>query len=210
VKELETAQNKIAKICDALRRETLEPAEKEAEKIVAYAQEEAKQIISDAKEEAASIKEEAKRAMQKERSVFQSALEQAGKQTLETLRQRIEKEFFNRALFDLLTKETNKPEVVSGLIESVIQAIEKEGVTQDISCVVSKDVSLSDVNAILGQRFLERLQKESVSLGDFDGGIKVKLHDKRITIDLSASALLTLFATHVARKEFRKLLFASV
>ena len=49
MKELETGKNKIQKICDVLRNETLDPAKQEAREIIENAHIQAAKIIEDAK-----------------------------------------------------------------------------------------------------------------------------------------------------------------
>ena len=48
MKGLESGKDKVKKICDALRRETLEPAERQAADIIEKAQREADEILADA------------------------------------------------------------------------------------------------------------------------------------------------------------------
>ena len=52
VKGLETGKDKIQKICDALRKETLEPAKQEAREIVENAHLAASEIVREAKKKA--------------------------------------------------------------------------------------------------------------------------------------------------------------
>lgn len=52
MKGTEPGKDKVKKICDILRRETLEPAENEAKQIIDSAKEQAKQMISAAHKEA--------------------------------------------------------------------------------------------------------------------------------------------------------------
>ena len=56
---------------------------------------------------------------------------------------------------------------------------------------------------------VQALKERSVVLSDLAGGIQLKLHDKKMTIDLSDEALKELLATYIARKDFRKLLFGA-
>jgi V/A-type H+-transporting ATPase subunit E len=90
----------------------------------------------------------------------------------------------------------------------MIQAIEKDGISTDFSALIPKVASVQELNALLGKSVLERLKEGSVVVGDFAGGAKLKLHDKKMTIDISDSALKELFSRYL-RKDFRKLLFGS-
>src|SRR3990170_4430527 len=95
---LEKGDEKIQKICDALRKGTLEPAQKEAERILKEAKAKAEQIIKEGHQEANRHLEEARAEIEKERNVFHSSLEQAGRQALEQLRQAIEYDLFSQEL----------------------------------------------------------------------------------------------------------------
>ena len=90
MKTLDKGQDKIQKICNVLRQETIEPAQKQAETIVAEAKERAHKIQVEAEKEAEKLHEDARAAIEKEKNVFDSSLSQAVKQSLETLRQEVE------------------------------------------------------------------------------------------------------------------------
>ena len=138
--------------------------------------------------------------------LFRSSLEQASKQSLEELKQNIESKLFNSELDRLLSKELSNPQVISQLISSMIQAIQKEGLSTDFSALIPKVASAQELNALLGKGILEKLKEGSVTVGDFAGGARLKLHDRKMTIDMSEAALKELFSQYL-RKDFRKLLF---
>ncbi len=205
-KTLEKGEDKIRKICLALKNETLEPAKEEAERIVVEAKKHAERILSEAKMEADKLIVLAKQTMEQERKVFHSSLEQASRQAQEELRQAIETELFDVELQKLVEKSTKDPQIIADLIKAIVHAIEKEGITANLSALVPKKLSTDQVNALLGKEILNRLKSGSVALDTFSGGVKVKLHDQRMTIDVSDTALLELLSNYV-RKDFRKLLF---
>lgn len=205
-KTLEKGEEKIQKICDALRREALEPSKEEAQSIIEDAKTRAKEIIKEAHEQADKVIENAKEAIERERNVFHSSLEQAGKQALEELRQSIEHKLFNDELQQILEGSTTDPKVVSKLIASLVQAIDKEGISTELSAIIPHTVSTKEVNNLIGTEILEKLKEKSVTIGEFGGGAQVKLHDKKMTIDITVDALMELLSNYV-RKDFRKLLF---
>ncbi|MBA3957627.1 MAG: V-type ATP synthase subunit E [Parachlamydiaceae bacterium] len=206
-KTLETEDEKIQKICNLLKIETIEPAQKEAEKIIAAANQRAEQIILDAERQKEKLIEEAKRTIEQKHNVFQSSLEQAAKQSLESLRQSIEGQLFNTEMNRLVTNHTSNPNVIAELIQALIKAIEKDGLAVDLSVFIPNSVSTKEVNQLLGTTILSKLQDNSVALGDFSGGVKVKLNDKQLTLVITDSEIATLLSKYV-RKDFRKLLFA--
>lgn len=208
MKTLEKGQEKIQKICDELRKDTLEPAKKDAEKIVEAAHARAQEIIRSAEKEAEKLIQDANRKIEQEKNVFHASLSQGVKQSLESLRQDIEKHLFNDQLASLVKEGTANPQLIAKVIEAVVKAVEKEGISTDLSAIISKNVSERDVNQYLVESVLKKLREKSVQIGHFDGGAQVRLHDKRITIDMTDSALKELLSRYV-RKDFRKLIFAS-
>ena len=207
MKGLETGKDKVKKICEVLKKETLEPAKREAEEILQKAHEQAQKIVSEAQAKAQEIEKEAKMDIERQRNVFQSSLNQACKQSLEFLKQEIESNLFNKSLSQVITKHTQDPKVLAELITAVVKAIEKDGLNSDISAYISASVPVSSVNAVLIKDILDRLKEHSVVVGNLQGGACVKLHKENITLDVSDAAIKDLVANYI-RKDFRKMLFA--
>lgn len=207
MKTLEKGQEKIQKICDVLREETLEPAKKQGQEIIRDAQKQAKQIIEEAQKAAEKLHLEAKAAIEQEKVAFQSTLAQASKQSLEALRQGVERLFFNDHLGALIDKGSGDPQLIANLINAIVKAIEKGGLTTDLTVLIAKDVDPRKVNEALLADVVKQLRNGGVQLGEFAGGVQVKLKDKQMTIDISESALKDLLSSYVIRKDFRKLLF---
>lgn len=205
-KTLEKGEEKIQKICDALRKETLEPAKEEASVIIAEAKVRAEQIIKDAHEQADKHFEDAKTNIEKERNVFHSSLEQAGKQALEKLKQTIESDLFSNELQKVVEENAADPKVIAKFIDCIVNAIEKEGVATELSAIIPQSISSKEVNRLLGERILKRLKEKEVLLGQFAGGAQVKLIDRKMTIDITEKSLIELLSSYV-RKDFRNLLF---
>lgn len=208
MRTLESGGEKIQKICDALRHKTLEPAQKEAQQIIAEAKARGEQIILDAQKHAEQMHQEARRTIEQERNVFQSSLSQAGKQALESLRQAIEHKLFNQELHELMVKQTTQPNVIVSLIKAVVQALEKDGLAANIEAYIPANVSVKEVNQLLGAEILNKLKDKSVLIGDHAGGAKIRLENKRLLFDISNAELEDMLKQYV-RKDFRKLLFAS-
>ncbi len=206
MKATETGKDKVRKICDVLKKETLEPALKEAEEIVVAAKGQAEQIIAAAKRQATALKEEAGREIERQKNVFHSSLSQACKQALEALKQDIEQKLFNKQLAALIRKETQNPHVLGELITAVVKGIEKEGIDVVLSAYIPAVIPARSVNALLIREILEKLREKGVLIGPITGGIEVKLHKENITIDLSDKALEGFVAQYI-RKDFREMLF---
>lgn len=206
MKELETGKDKIKKICDILKLETLEPAKKEAEKIVYAAEEQARTILKKAELEAAEIIKNAQTKNSLEKSLLEKQIIQALGQAKETLRQEIQNSLFNEGLVDWLDKTSSDSGLTAHIITALVQAVEKEGLSADFSAVVGKTTSVAQLNAALLKDVLGKLQGQTVVVGDFIGGAQLKLHDKNLTLDMSDRALKELLGS-LMRKEFRDLLF---
>lgn len=191
---LETGQDKIQKISDLLRKETLEPAEEEATRILNEARAEAHRVIEKAEKEADALESATKERIAKERAVFRSSMEQGARQAVEMLRQEIETRLFDEELGKAIAGASSDPKVIEKLIEALASTVEREGL--DATIVVGKDVVdlLSDRTRAL------------VEPGLFVGGVQLQLKEQQITVDVSDQALREMIARYV-RKDFRKLLF---
>jgi V/A-type H+-transporting ATPase subunit E len=208
MKTFDKGQDKIQKISDELRKETLEPAKKQAATIVEEARKKAEDIIADGYKQVEKFLGDARTTVEQERNVFQSSLVQASRQSIETLRQNIENRLFNQQLDKVLEKHVVDPKVISNLINAIVEAVQKQGISANFSAIIPGVVSEEDINILLLDGVLKSLKEKSVVLGDISGGVQVKLHDKRLTVDISEKAIKELLAQHI-RKGFRTLLFES-
>jgi len=208
LKGIDTGKDKVKKICDVLKRETLEPAKKEAEAIIDAAAVKAEAIIREAKKDAEKTLQDARKEIEKERNVFQSSLNQACKQALEVLKQEIESKLFNPELSKMLHQPLAEPGILADLIKAVVGAIEKEGTNADLSAFIPQAVAPETVNRLLTQNILQKLKGQSVQAGPLKGGIAVKMDKENITIDVSEEALKELVSDYI-RKDFRETLFRS-
>lgn len=208
MRNLETGKDKVKKICDLLKRETLEPAQLEAQEILDTARRRAESIIAEAHHKAEEMHQLAHQEIQQQRAVFQASLAQACRQALDSLKDKIEKKLFNPELVNFLSKPLHESKVVAKLIEVVVQAIEKEGIDAHLSASISSAISAREVNTILAAKILERLKEKSVLLSSIGGGVEIKIIDQNMTIDLSDAAFRELVAGYI-RKDFRELLFNS-
>lgn len=206
MEKFEKGTDKIQKICDTLRKETLEPAKQEAQSIVAEAHAKAARIVKEAEHEAKALHEHARKSIEQERNVFQSSLEQAARQSLEALRQAVEHELFNKELEKVIERQTADPAIIAKVINAIVEALQKDGLSADLSAVIPKHVSTEQVNALLLQNVISKLREKGVALGDFTGGAEVKVHGKRLTIDITDKTLKEILAEY-ARKDFRQLIF---
>lgn len=208
MKGLDTGKEKVKKICDVLRRETLEPAEQESKKIVQQAQMRAEEIVKEARAEAEKLKADALKEIEKEKTVFVSSLQQAGKQVLDSLRESIEKKLLNPEIAELLLRPLQDPKVIVNLIQALVGALEKEGTAANLDVLVPRVISPQAINECLMQNVLSKLKNNSVSIGQMTGGIQVKMLNDNISIDITDAALKEWISTYI-RQDFRKILFGA-
>ena len=195
MKSLEKGQDKIQEICQILRQDTLEPAKREAEEIINAAKQRATEIIALAEKDIEKMKGEAHTAIEQERNVFNSSLEQASRQGLESFRQVIENQLFDKELGSYLETATSDPKVIAQLINTIVQALEKQGLDADLTALIPKNVPAAEVNKLLSAGIAKKLREGGVVLGQFGGGTQIKLHGKKITIDVTDDALKELLLT---------------
>lgn len=203
---LDTGQDKIEKIADLLRRQTLEPAEREAQGLVEAARQEAEQLMEAAREEAQELLKAARAERERERRVFEASLSQASQQAQELLRQSIEHELLWGALDLEVSSQSAQPQLVARLIEAIIGAVDREGLNAEVTAIIPNSLKPQDLIALLTQRIRERLQKGAIEIGDFAGGVQVRLHGQRLVIDITDGALISLLKRFI-RKDSRKLFF---
>ncbi|MBN1915014.1 MAG: V-type ATP synthase subunit E [Parachlamydiales bacterium] len=199
-------KDKIQKICDLIRNETVDPAKQQAKEILENAQLQKDKIIEDAKKEAQKIIQEAKVVMEKHKNVVETSLHLACQQVLGDLKQKIMNRFLNENILEVLQPELSKVNIVAKLINGVVEAIEKEGLDTDINIYISRTVSQKEVQQLLVQNVLARLQQGKILIGDFVSGVKVQLIENKVTIDISDEALQEMITQYI-RKDFQELIF---
>jgi len=206
MKNLEKGQDKIQKICDSIRKETLEPLKQEARSILEHAHAQAAEIVKQARAEAEKARAQAAQEIEEKQRLFHASLQLASRQGIEMLKQRIEQHLFNPELAQLVAKETAKPELIARLVEGFVKSLEVKGVDEDFEVVIPKEITPRMVNGLLAHKILERLKNHSVDVGDFHGGVKIKLQGQHVVIDISDAALKDLLALYI-RRDFRDLMF---
>ncbi len=206
MRSLEKSQEKMQKICDQIRKDTIEPAKQEAEEMLASARKRAEELIRAGEHQAEKLLELAKKQIAQEQAVFRSSLEQAAKQAVEALRQEVEEKFFSEEISSLLNSRLADPHVIADLINGLVRAIEKEGLSTDFSVVIPKIVSADDISPLLLESVAKRLKESPLQIGSFQGGVQVKLRDKKMILDVSDTVLKGVLSDYV-RADFRHLIF---
>lgn len=206
MKTLENENEKVNRICEHLRKEALEPAEKQAAEILQEANIQADEIVKRAEKRADEILAHAKAEVLREKQVFQSSLAQGAKQSLEMLRQEIVQNLFNPQLESLIVKQTTNPDVVARIIDALLQGIKTSGIAGNTKAYIPNDVSVDEVNHLLLSEVVKTLDGQSVEIGNFKGGAQVKLMDKNIVLEMTDQALKELLSEFI-RADLRKYIF---
>lgn len=206
MKQLDSDQDKIQQICDILRKDTLDPAERRAAEIIEEAKAEAARIMLEAEKEAERIVQKAQAESDQQRKVFESSMLQAGKQGVEMLRQQIQETLFAPELEKLVADQSQDPKLIGQIIDAIVKVIEKEGLDSDLIAYVPKNITPKEIITLLVSSVAKKLTAEGVAVGSFRGGAKVRLSNRKMTVDMSDDALRELLAAFI-RKDFRKWVF---
>ena len=207
MKGLETGKDKIQKICDALRKETLEPARQEAAEILENAHLKASDILKDSEKRAEALRVSLEKELDHKKKVFEASLAMACRQGIESLKQKIEEALFRKPLAELVAQEMGRPELIAEIIQSLLRTIEEKGLEGDVSFSLPRGVAPRQINSLLMARTLERLQAHTIALEGFSGGVAIHLKESRVTIDLSDAVVRELIAGFI-RRDFRELVFS--
>ncbi len=208
MKGLETGSDKVSKICKILKEETLEPARKEAEDLIEAARKQAEEIITYARDTSEKILTQAKAEIDKQKTIFQASLFQACRQTLDSIKEKIERKLVNPELGKLVAQSMQNPKGLSQLITAVVEAVQKDGLEANLSVYIPSAVPIKEVNQLLAAGIIQHLREKSVLLSSIGGGVEVKLLKENITIDLSDTALKEIIAEYI-RKDFRDYIFGA-
>ena len=201
-----TGEEKIQKICDALKKQTIEPAKANAQEILENAKLEAKNILEQANKEAKQILIHASEDIENKNIQALSSLKLSYKKVIDQLKQEIENNFFVNNLKVLVEKKASNTSYIATCINTVLKAIEKEGIDTNIEIYLPTGVSKEDIKKELLSDVLEKLKDDKFISGDFSGGAKIKLLDQKITLDISDTELTSLISNYI-RKDFRETIF---
>ncbi|MEX0961577.1 MAG: V-type ATP synthase subunit E [Simkaniaceae bacterium] len=202
--ELETSQDKVKKICDVLRKETLDPARKEAQKILDDAEKQKQEILIKAKEESGLLLQQAQKKIEEERGIFEASLHMAGKQVVLSLKQEIEERLFNPILKKKVEEAASRPELIAEIIQALIKGIEKEGIFSKLSLELPDSINPEVINTQLAQEVIESLKE--VSLTSIKGGAKVRIIDQNLSLEMDSEALTDLLKNYIA-EDLQKFLY---
>jgi len=207
MKHLETGSDKIKKICDTLRHETLEPAKQQARLILEQASDQAAAILQEARSQAELILENGKKMHEKERLIFEASMAQAAKIFKEKLRLEIENRFLSKSLEEVTTQLFNEPALVAQIVSALIEGLKSKGQNGDFTLILSahldKDLFIEALaSAVKGQ--IGRVESTQM-----EQGVIVKCEGDDLRIDVNQSQM-TQSLMEALRLDFRKFFYAGV
>lgn len=206
MKAIDSGNDKVKKICDVLKKETLEPAKNEAKALILDAQDKANEMLASAKKDAQREIDKAREQIAQEKRVFESSLALSAKQALGALRQEISERLLGAAISKLV--DFQSVETSAKLLDALLRAIEKDGLDANLELALPKGVDKEALVNSLGSSAATLLKNSEVVVGAFAGGVRVKMKEAQLTIDLTDQTVKELLTSYV-REDFRSLVLNS-
>lgn len=128
---------KLESLIEKIKKEGIEEARQTSEQIVAQAQQQAAATVAQAKEEAARIIAQGKAEAERFRRNAELALQQAARDTLLSLKERIS-ELFDR-VFKQEVAQTLSPEFLSQLIQNLVSQWARDGAAEVVVSAEDKE-----------------------------------------------------------------------
>lgn len=203
---LETGNDKVKKICEILKKETLDPAKHQAEELLDHARKEAEKIVAHAHEKASQMIRESEERLKKDESVFTASLNLACKQGIGKLKAEIQSKIFNTALIEKIQKELNQDETIAHCIRAIFDGVSKSGMEADAEIILAKNLSKEVVAKAIAKAGIDQQVIKVISTGEFSSGIQVKIAKENLTIDLSDETVAELI-TNFASENLKKMIF---
>lgn len=216
----EQSSSGVQALIDRLRDEGVEAGEKEAERLVAEARERANRIVEEARAEAEAERERARAEIEAEKKAANEALRLAARDTVLDLRGEMSQRF-SAQIRRLVGRELRDPEFLKRLILEVAGRALPEGhETERMQILLPREVVGVDelrrrpeevTHGTLTHFVLATsrdMLKDGVEIttgADHDAGIRIRLVERDVEIDLTEKAVAELLLRHLMPR-FRALL----
>lgn len=195
----------LARVCEKLRQDALEPAKAAAITLEHEARQQAEAIRHKAQKEAEELLSQARLTIQKERQLFESSVEHAARQAIEQVKEKLEKELFLPHIIEWAHTSLQEAKGNFDLAKALVEAVKKGGLKGEIEVILPEKLQ----SAPLIAEFVEALKENSATLkfGQQIGGVQVRVEKQHLRLDLTDKVVIELLMTYL-RKDFRKYLFA--
>lgn len=204
MKHLDTGSEKIKKICDAIRHETLEPAKQQARAIVEQASDGAATIIQDARNQADVILENAKKQYEKEKQIFEASMIHSSKLFKEKLKQEIESMFLSPSLDKVTASIFNDPKMTAQVVNAIVEGWNKQSVGSDLVAIISQGINKEEFAKSLASDVKSRMMK--IEAQSTIPGVIIKSQGENLRIEISQSQLTDALMNSL-RQDFRKFFY---
>jgi len=204
MKHLDTGSDKIKKICDAIRYETLEPAKQQAKLIIEQATDQAASIIQEARVQAETILENAKKLHEKEQNIFESSLAHAAKIFKEKLKLEIENHFLSPSLSQISSTLFHKDQLCAQLVSAFIEGLKNKSLNGDLSLIISEGLNKEEFVKAISSNIKNLIS--SVQTSHIAPGVSIRSEKDNLRIDLSEKQINQALLDSM-RADFRKYFF---
>jgi len=201
MKHLDTGSDKIKKICDAIRHETLEPAKQQARLIVEQAIDQAALIIQEARAQADAVMENARKSHEKEKHIFESSMVHSAKLFKEKFCSDIETHFLSSSINKVSSHLFHQSDMCAQVVSALISGFKNKSLNGDLVVILSSELNKQDfINHLTSD---VKKQISSVENGTFSQGVILKVEGENLRIDFNTQGLNEALMDSV-RPDFRK------
>ncbi len=189
----------LQELIEQIKKNGVEVAETEAEKILAEAKAEADRILSEAKAEAEKLMADAKASNERTVKVSEDAIRQAGRNLLISFRESVTKEM--NAIIGDEVKSVYSSDKMADIIANVVKAWAEKSETEDITVLLGS-ADLERLEASLMAAMKEKMLGGVTFKGtdSFDIGFRVAVDGGRIHYDYSDSAVVEVLSAYLSPK----------
>ncbi len=187
----------LQELINQIKKDGVETAEAEAEKIINAANKSAEKIISDAKIKANKILSDAKNENERMVKSSEDAIKQAGRNVLISFRESVAKEL--KAILNENVTAVYSSNDLKNLIIKAVEACVTNPDTEDISVILNEKDLKTLEQALLSQ--LKDKLNEGITLkanDNFDSGFRIFQNDGKVYYDYSAESVVEMLSTYLS------------
>lgn len=204
---LPSSHDKLQQLCEVLQGQALEPARLEAQKIVEEARLEAARLLEEAKFHSDNMLQKARDEVSREKEVAEASLKQAAQQAVARLRQEIESHLVSEEILKMTRQALSDSSTVSNVLKKYLDMLREKGWDKDLTVEISSTSEFKELAHSIIAQCAGRLKEGCVLPVLSEGGLRIRLHDRKVILDASESAVTELLSQFL-RKELRTRLFA--
>ena len=189
----------LQELIDKIRKDGVDAAEVEAEKILISAKEEAQRIIADAQSEADKILVNAKNENMRMVKSSEDAIRQAGRNLLISFRESVTREL--KAIIGESVDAVYSSQLLEKIIVDVVERWSINPEVQSLTVILNND----DVERL--EKIMIASLKEKVKKGvtfkandNFDGGFRIVVNDNDVYYDYSEDAVVEMLSNYLSPK----------